>query len=90
MANAKALGIVPGDAPGIDATITFNSSVSFDFDPSDGITPGTTDIIGVATHEIGHAMGFVSGVDTVDTFTCLLYTSPSPRDRTRSRMPSSA
>ena len=25
-----------------------------------------------------------------DTGTCLLYTSPSPRDRTRSRMPSSA
>ena len=25
-----------------------------------------------------------------DSFTCLLYTSPSPRDRTRSRMPSSA
>ena len=34
-------------------------------------------------------------VDTVGTggdgaHTCLLYTSPSPRDRTRSRMPSSA
>ena len=25
-----------------------------------------------------------------DVYTCLLYTSPSPRDRTRSRMPSSA
>ena len=25
-----------------------------------------------------------------DPNTCLLYTSPSPRDRTRSRMPSSA
>ena len=25
-----------------------------------------------------------------DTHSCLLYTSPSPRDRTRSRMPSSA
>ena len=25
-----------------------------------------------------------------ETHTCLLYTSPSPRDRTRSRMPSSA
>ena len=25
-----------------------------------------------------------------DTWTCLLYTSPSPRDRTRTRMPSSA
>ena len=27
---------------------------------------------------------------TTDVQTCLLYTSPSPRDRTRSRMPSSA
>ena len=33
----------------------------------------------------------VSGTTTtVDSTTCLLYTSPSPRDRTRSRMPSSA
>ena len=35
------------------------------------------------------------GLDNPSTFsaylnTCLLYTSPSPRDRTRSRMPSSA
>ena len=29
-----------------------------------------------------------AGADTI--YTCLLYTSPSPRDRTRSRMPSSA
>ena len=30
-------------------------------------------------------------LNTIDTCgTCLLYTSPSPRDRTRSRMPSSA
>ena len=29
-------------------------------------------------------------VDIVIGSTCLLYTSPSPRDRTRSRMPSSA
>ena len=28
--------------------------------------------------------------DIKDPVTCLLYTSPSPRDRTRSRMPSSA
>ena len=27
---------------------------------------------------------------TMSSYTCLLYTSPSPRDRTRSRMPSSA
>ena len=29
-------------------------------------------------------------VHSADDLSCLLYTSPSPRDRTRSRMPSSA
>ena len=29
-------------------------------------------------------------LETKTALTCLLYTSPSPRDRTRSRMPSSA
>ena len=34
---------------------------------------------------------FPLGKSTVgQTINCLLYTSPSPRDRTRSRMPSSA
>ena len=28
--------------------------------------------------------------DQIESIACLLYTSPSPRDRTRSRMPSSA
>ena len=32
----------------------------------------------------------VESTDAGETWTCLLYTSPSPRDRTRSRMPSSA
>jgi len=31
-----------------------------------------------------------SDIETPEPLTCLLYTSPSPRDRTRSRMPSSA
>ena len=30
------------------------------------------------------------GPNNVDTLTCLLYTSPSPRDLSTSRMPSSA
>ena len=32
----------------------------------------------------------VAGLDPLQQQACLLYTSPSPRDRTRSRMPSSA
>ena len=31
-----------------------------------------------------------AGTNRMNIYTCLLYTSPSPRDRTRSRMPSSA
>ena len=33
--------------------------------------------------------GFME-IDDLQPYSCLLYTSPSPRDRTRSRMPSSA
>ena len=32
----------------------------------------------------------VGGIQYTEGLVCLLYTSPSPRDRTRSRMPSSA
>ena len=33
---------------------------------------------------------FTSSIDTTNKISCLLYTSPSPRDATLSRMPSSA
>ena len=37
----------------------------------------------------GGVDGYVTNYGAM-TYACLLYTSPSPRDRTRSRMPSSA
>lgn len=67
-ANAKALGLTAADAAGQDAAITFSSNFSWDFDPSDGIGSGLIDFVGVAIHEIGHAMGFISGVDVLDSF----------------------
>ena len=39
---------------------------------------------------IGVRVGVKSGGCAGMSYICLLYTSPSPRDRTRSRMPSSA
>ena len=39
--------------------------------------------------EQGSEVYFVD-INVKETNSCLLYTSPSPRDRTRSRMPSSA
>lgn len=70
-ANAKAVGLISGTDANSDGSITFTTNSGtipggYDFDPSNGITAGTIDFVGIATHEIGHAMGFVSGVDIVD------------------------
>ena len=65
-ATAKALGLLSGVTALADASITFSSLFSFDFDRTNGITAGTFDFVGVAIHEIGHALGFVSGVDILD------------------------
>ncbi len=67
-ANGKALGLVPANDLGNDATITFSSTFPFDFDPSNGIDSDKIDFVATAAHEIGHAMGFVSGVDSVDYY----------------------
>lgn len=65
-ANAKALGLLAANNTDEDAAITFSSLFTFDFDASDGIGAGLIDFVGVAIHEIGHALGFTSGVDVLD------------------------
>src|SRR5262249_16764238 len=64
--NARALGLLPATAQSTDdaARIAFNSNFTFDFDPSDGVTIGQIDFDAVATHEIGHALGFHSEAGT--------------------------
>jgi len=47
---------------GSPPAIAFNSAESNDFDPSDGIRPKRLDFNAAALHEIGHALGFFSGV----------------------------
>jgi hypothetical protein len=58
--NSSVIKAIGGTATGvnaksIDGTVQFSSTNTFDF-------------IGVAIHEIGHALGFVSGVDFLDVY----------------------
>ena len=43
-----------------------------------------------ATRRIWYGIATAHDLEAHDGMTCLLYTSPSPRDRQKSRMPSSA
>lgn len=59
---ARAIGLLDPTAQPDDgaAKIGFNSTRTFDFDNSDGVTSNAIDFESVATHEIGHALGFTS------------------------------
>ena len=53
--------------------------------------PGSTGVAAFQKAVPGRSFDIgIAEANMVSTCTCLLYTSPSPRDRTRSRMPSSA
>ena len=51
---------------------------------------GTTCAEKSIIENILHLIKNIVGINELNIKVCLLYTSPSPRDRTRSRMPSSA
>jgi hypothetical protein len=68
-ANLRALGF--GINPSaIDVDIAFSTAFDWDFNPSNGVDLNTFDFIGVAIHEIGHGLGFISGADDYDFLGC--------------------
>src|SRR5436190_132004 len=66
-ANLRAFGVDLGPDV-IDGEIQFSNTFAFDFNPRNGIAAGSYDFIGVAIHEIGHALGFVSAADDFDYY----------------------
>ena len=73
-------------------TFTLHDNVKYHSDingiagPRDGTTMTGKDV----EYSMEKIMGLVDGVVSARSGCCLLYTSPSPRDRQKSRMPSSA
>ena len=68
-ANLLALGVPQSSLGGYgtsDGSITFGTGIPWDYDSSNGITPGTFAFESTAMHEIGHVLGFTSEVDYVD------------------------
>lgn len=65
----KALGIPDGGGigvPTVDGRVTLNSAIQWDFDPSDGLTLGSTVLYSFQDHlirEVLQALGFVAGAD---------------------------
>jgi hypothetical protein len=64
-AEAKALGYNLPAGVSSDGQVEFSSSFSFSTarNPNGTIAVGTYDLVGIAEHEIGHILGFVSSVD---------------------------
>lgn len=65
-ADAKALGLLAANRSTSDGSISLSKRYTWDFTPSNGITAGQFDFVGIAAHEIGHVLGFDSGVDVLD------------------------
>ncbi len=52
----------------LDGNIFFNSTPAYDFDASDGLEAGKIDFLSVVLHEMGHALGFTSGLEYADAY----------------------
>ena len=82
------------DIGGGDSTAQSISSTAMGFDATSGVltVDGVTYSfpVGGASVIVGDATDISAAYTGACSYSCLLYTSPSPRDRTRSRMPSSA
>lgn len=66
-ATARALGMAP-DTGAVDGVITLNQNLNWDDDDTNGIGVASLSRTSVLRHEIGHALGYLSVVDVVDSW----------------------
>ena len=73
---------------GLDSSFQGNNNDAWRMQLSNESGTAMNDTMGSDKEDLGCMVDYHHGGANI--YTCLLYTSPSPRDRTRSRMPSSA
>src|SRR5665213_911131 len=56
-AQEKAWGLLSATGSEIDGTVGFSSTAAFDYNPNNRAVAGEYDFIGVAEHELTHALG---------------------------------
>ena len=71
-ANSKALGLIDAHDTAIDGYILMSdlsdTSTEWHYDLDTPVAADKIDFYSVAVHEIGHALGFISGVDDTDVY----------------------
>ncbi len=72
-AEAKALGLISATATASDGAVGFNSGLTYDFNPSDGITAGSYDFVGLALHELAEVLGRDTSITSIAS---LFYQTP--------------
>src|SRR5262249_48562726 len=75
--QANALGLLSSYNNAFDGYIGFGNGVTYDFDRSNGISPGPFDFVGLAEREINHVLGHFSGIGdgyatAFDLFRCAI------------------
>lgn len=64
-AQEKAFGLMPADGKEIDGTVGFSDTVPWATYPSSRGVAGEFDLVGVAEHELTHALGRIYGLGTL-------------------------
>ena len=91
--HAKGLGMAMGQDPVLVEEIVSSVKAAVDVPVVAKLTPNVTDIGIIAEAAENGGTDAICAINTMGPEqydACLLYTSPSPRDRQKSRMPSSA
>ncbi len=52
-----------GTVTGTSGSISFNTQMSFDYNPANGCSSGQISFVDVVNHEVGHTLGFTSSTD---------------------------